>query len=204
MASCPCTRRESDLVDVGRCECADQSHAVQGSVAAEENTEGRRTDGWLLTWFSGSVAEAGWSGGSAQAALALWAGDDGVEVGQQQVGKVLAVRGERVGRTCQPRSRRARDKAKTSQPVTRSVVVNAKRAVHRRGREVEILAWPQCAQKETWRHLSRLVARRGSRYARGERRCSTARRPARRGARSSMRRWACCRRVPTAKPFTPQ
>lgn len=36
MASCPRTRRESDLVDVGRCECPDQSHAVQGSVAAEE------------------------------------------------------------------------------------------------------------------------------------------------------------------------
>ena len=67
----PRTRRESDLDDLGRCECADQSHAVQGSVAAEENTAGRRTDSWLLTWLSGSVAEAGWTGGSAQAAVGV-------------------------------------------------------------------------------------------------------------------------------------
>src|SRR5450830_1560500 len=77
------------------------------------NTAGRRTDSWLLTWLSGSVAEAGWSGGSAQAAVGVEFVDDGVEVGQQKVGevvaeavaahdpqhgKVLAVRGERVGR----------------------------------------------------------------------------------------------------------
>ena len=112
-AFCICRTYESDLVDVGRCECPDQSHAVQGSVAAEENTAGRRTDSWLLTWFSGSVAEAGWTGGSAQAAVVIEMVDDGVEVGQQKVGevvaeavaahdpqhgKVLAVRGERIGR----------------------------------------------------------------------------------------------------------
>ena len=35
----PITRRESDLDDLGRCECADQSEAVQGSVAAEETPQ---------------------------------------------------------------------------------------------------------------------------------------------------------------------
>ena len=45
---------------------------------------------WLLTWFSGSVAEAGWTGGSAQAAVVIEMVDDGVEVGQQQVGEVVA------------------------------------------------------------------------------------------------------------------
>src|SRR5476649_408586 len=62
---------------------------------------------------SGSVAEAGWTGGIAPAAVVIEMVDDGVEVGQQKVGEVvaeavaahdpqhaevLAVGGERVGR----------------------------------------------------------------------------------------------------------
>jgi len=90
MASCPRTRRESDVDDVGRCECADQPEAVQGSVAAEESTTGRRTGSWLITWCSGSVAEAGWTGGGARTAVGVELVDGNAEVGQQQVGEVVA------------------------------------------------------------------------------------------------------------------
>ena len=90
MASSRRTRRESDFDDIGRCDFADESEAVQGSVAAEESTAGRPTGSCLLTWLSGSVAEAGWTGGFTHAAVRVELVDDDVEVGQQQVGEVVA------------------------------------------------------------------------------------------------------------------